>query len=207
VAGAAALGAACSSDACDEGPFGGATCTYGADVTTGDTLIFRGETVTYQAVAIYGVGPGVAQSIRWGASDSTVLKIDVLTDGTAEVEGLKEGTSWIVAFVNEAFRDSAMVTVVVRAGDRWVNTYAGTRQATPALRTDSLVQVVTSGATPLLRILAPSRASVRHATCFSAFGRPGRLRHGIRPDQCTPSRRSATARGPPRWAARGSASR
>ena len=172
VAGAAALGAACSSDACDEGPFGGATCTYGADVTTGDTLIFRGETVTYQAVAIYGVGPGVAQSIRWGASDSTVLKIDVLTDGTAEVEGLEEGTSWIVAFVNEAFRDSAMVTVVVRAGDRWVNTYAGTPAGSyPALGTDSLVRVVTGGATPLLRILAPeSGIGSSTATCFSAFG-------------------------------------
>lgn len=172
-AGAAVLGAACASgDPCEEGPFGGATCTYGAEITTGDTLIFQGETVVYTALAIYGIGPGVPQSIRWGASDTTVVEVDVQSDGTADVEALKEGTSWIIAFVNEEFRDSALVTVVLRGGARWENTYAGVPTGLyPAIGGDSLIRIVTGGGTPLLRILAPeSGGGTATASCFSAFG-------------------------------------
>jgi hypothetical protein len=167
VVAAAVFGAACS-----DSPFGGASDTYGAEIVTGDTLVFQGETVIYTAVAIYGVGRGSPQSVRWGASDSTVISIDVRTDGTAAVEALKAGTSRIVAYVNELFYDSALVTVVVRGSDRWTNTYAGVPTGRyPAIGADSLVRVVTGGATPLLRILDPESGSGTAVTsCYSLFG-------------------------------------
>jgi hypothetical protein len=165
--GGAAVVAACSDD-----PFGGASQTFGAEITTGDTLVFEGETVIYTALAIYGVGPGTPQSVRWGASDTTVLEVEVRSDGRANVDALKAGTSWITAYVNEAFYDSAFVTVVPRGGDRWANTYAGVPTGLyPAIGADSLVRIVTGGASPLLRILAPESGSgTSVASCYSALG-------------------------------------
>jgi hypothetical protein len=171
-AGAAMIGAACASDECGEGPFGGATCTYGAEITTGDTLIFLGETVVYTVVAIYGVGPGAPQTVRWSAEDPSVIEIDVRIDGTASVEAIKEGTSRIYVLVNEEFRDSAVVTVVPRGGVLWENTYAGAPTGLyAAIGEDSLIRVVTGGASPLLWLLAPESGNGTSApSCFSTLG-------------------------------------
>jgi len=42
------VAAACSSgDPCEEGPFGGATCTIGGEIVTTDTLLFKSDVATF----------------------------------------------------------------------------------------------------------------------------------------------------------------
>jgi hypothetical protein len=172
---ALAVGTACSED-----PFPGATDTLGgeiisslADLTAaGDTLIFESETTVYAAIAVYGVGPGVPQSIRWGTTDTTVLEISVLNDLSAFVRATAPGEAWLVALINEQFWDSLRVTVVLRGGPRWTTSFAGVPVGLhPAIGADSLIRVVTGGASPLLRMLAPdSGAGTSAASCFGALG-------------------------------------
>ncbi|HEX9632095.1 MAG TPA: PQQ-binding-like beta-propeller repeat protein [Gemmatimonadales bacterium] len=167
VVAAAAVGTGCSDD-----PFAGATDTIGGEITRGDTLLFVGESATYAARAIYGVGPGSPTTMRWGASDTTVLEVDVLRDLTAQIRALAPGAAWIVALINEEFRDSVLVTVVDRGAERWDATFAGVPVAVyPAVGADSLIRVVTGGASPLLRILSPeSGVFTSTASCFGALG-------------------------------------
>jgi hypothetical protein len=176
VVAAAAVGTGCSED-----PFAGATDTIGGEiispstddlVAAEDTLLFVGETTIYAAIAVYRVGPGVPQSIRWGTTDTTVLEVDVLNDLSAFVRAAAPGTVWLVALINEEIRDSLEVTVVFRGGARWETAFAGVPAGVyPAIGADSLIRVVTGGATPLLRILSPeSGAFTSTASCFGALG-------------------------------------
>jgi len=169
-----ALGAAgcSSSDACDEGPFGGATCTIGGTIVTGDALLFDGEEIVYTAQAQYGLGPGVPISVIWTVSDATVLDVELRENWTAGVTAIDTGTSWIIALINDVYSDSALVTVVLPGAARWRSTFTGVPAAAyPAIGADSIVRVVTGGATPLLRLFVPETGvATSVGSCFSAFG-------------------------------------
>lgn len=169
----AALGAGCSSDdPCEEGPFGGATCATDGTIVTGDALLFDGEVIVYSARAQYGFGPGLPASVAWTVSDATVLDLEARADWTAGVTAIDTGTAWVIALINDQFLDSALVTVVLPGAARWRSTFAGVPAAAyPAIGVDSVVRVVTGGATPLLRLFAPATGvATAVASCLSAFG-------------------------------------
>lgn len=167
-------GAGCSSneDPCDEGPFGGATCTVGGRIVTGDALLFDGEVTVYTAQAEYGFGPGLPTSVLWTVSDASVLDVEIRDDWSAGVTAVDTGTTWIFALINDRYLDSAFITVVLPGAARWRSAFAGVPVgAYPAVGTDSLIRVVTGGGAPALRLFTPE-AGVGTAvgSCFSASG-------------------------------------
>jgi hypothetical protein len=178
---AVALVAPAVGTGCSEDPFGGVTDTLGGEIVTppatdvapaGDTLLFVGEDAVYAAIAVYRVGPGAPQTIEWTTTDPTVLEVDVFSDLSAHVRAAAPGTTWLAALINGQFRDSVLVTVVFRGGARWATTFAGVPVGVyPAIGVDSLIRVVTGGATPLLRILTPEAgAFTSTASCFGTVG-------------------------------------
>lgn len=167
------VAAACSSgDPCEEGPFGGATCTIGGEIVTIDTLLFKSDVVTFQALAEYGLGPGVPQSVVWMVSDPSVLDLEPRQNGMLRVVAVDTGTAWVVAFINDEVTDSVRVTVVLAGAARWRSSFAGVPAgAYPAIGTDSLIRVVTGGAAPLLRLFTPATGSGTSTPgCYSALG-------------------------------------
>jgi len=171
-AAAGAAGCSSSEDPCAQGPFGGATCTVGGEIVTGDALLFDGEVTVYTAQAEYGFGPGLPASVLWTVSDGTVIEVETRTDWSAGVTAVDTGTSWIIALINDRIFDSALVTVVLPGAARWRSVFAGVPAAAlPAIGADSLVRIVTGGASPVLRLFAPeSGVGTAVGSCFSAFG-------------------------------------
>lgn len=171
-AAAAAAGCGSADDPCEEGPFGGATCTIGGDIITGDALLFEGEVIVYTAQAEYGLGPGQPSSVLWTVSDPTVLDVETRSDWSAGVTAVDTGVSWIIALINDRYSDSARVTVVLRGAARWRAAFPGVAVGTyPAIGADSIVRVVTGGTTPLLHLFVPaSGVATSVASCFSALG-------------------------------------
>jgi len=167
--GAVLGGAACSSDNCED-TFGGVGCTLNGEIVTPDTTIFKGETISYQAAAIYGIGPGQPASIRWGSSDTGKVAVFPRTDLTASVTAKDSGSVYIFALINETFLDSAELTIVIRGAARWRATFAepiGLQGAAD----DSTVRIVTGGAAPQLRVYATDGTARSPVTsCFSALG-------------------------------------
>lgn len=166
----AALGiAACSGDDCED-TFGGVGCTLDGEILTPDTTIFKGESISYQAAALYGVGPGQPASIRWGSSDTSKVAVFVRTDLTASVTAKDSGDVYIVALINEEFLDSALLTIVIRGDARWRAAY-GDPVGLQGAADDSTVRVVTGGSAPQLRVYAmDGTAAAPVASCFSTFG-------------------------------------
>jgi hypothetical protein len=171
---AAVVTTGCSSggDPCEEGPFGGATCTIDGEIVGGDTLLFAGDVTFYAALAQYGLGPGLPFSVLWTVSDATVLEVETRPDWTASVTAVDTGTSWVIALINDRQVDSVFVTVVLHGATRWRSTFAGVPVgAYPAIGIDSIVRIVTGGAAPLLRLVAPeSGEGTSVASCFSMLG-------------------------------------
>jgi hypothetical protein len=165
--------AACSSeDSCEDGPFGGATCTVGGQIVTGDVVLFNGEVVVYAASAVYGIGPGLPTATVWTTSDPTVLEVESLENQTARVTALDTGAAWVIVLINAEFVDSARVTVTLPGAARWRHAFGGVPLGVyPALGADSLVRVVTGGAAPALWVFTPdSGVGTSAPSCFSALG-------------------------------------
>jgi len=165
---------ACSSNQapCEQGPFGGGTCTVGGEITTGDAVLFVDEQLVYAAQAIYGFGPGLPNAVLWTTSDPTVVEVETLPNNTASVTALDTGTAWVRALINAEFSDSVLITVVVPGATRWQSTFSGVPVGRyPAIGSDSVVRVATGGASPLLWLFRPdSGTSTSVASCFSALG-------------------------------------
>lgn len=165
---------ACSStqQPCEQGPFGGGTCTIGGEITTGDAVLFVDEQIVYFAQAIYGFGPGLPNVVLWTTSDPTVVEVENLANNTASVTAVDTGTAWVYALINAEFSDSALVTVVVPGAMRWQSTFSGLPVGRyPAIGADSIVRVTTGGGSPLLWLFQPdSGTSTSVASCFSALG-------------------------------------
>ena len=167
------LAMACSSkQTCEDGPFGGATCTVGGRIVTGDVVLFSGEQIVYSAQALYGFGPGLPSAAVWTTSDPAVIEVENLADNTARVTALDTGTAWVIALINAEFVDSAVVTVARPGSARWRRAFGGVPIGFyPALGVDSLIRVVTGGAAPALWVLAPdSGVGTSVASCFSTLG-------------------------------------
>jgi len=197
-------GSACSSStpSCEEGPFGGATCTVGGEIVTGNSVLFNGEEINYSARALYGFGPGLPEIVLWTTSDPLVLDIENLQNNTARVTAIDTGSAWVFALINAEFEDSALVTVVVPGGTRWASTFSGVPVGRyPAIGVDSMVRVVTGGANPLLQSFTPdSGVATTAASCFSTFGPslgPVDMTFATGPD-CT---RRHARNGDPQWTA------
>lgn len=173
VAVTALLAMACSSkETCEDGPFGGATCTVGGRIITGDVVLFSGEQIVYSAQALYGFGPGLPTAALWTTSDPTVIDIENLGDNTARVTALDTGTAWVIVLINAEFVDSALVTVAVPGSARWRKALGGVPVGLyPALGVDSLIRVATGGAAPALWVVTPdSGVGASVPSCFSALG-------------------------------------
>jgi hypothetical protein len=172
VVGALGIAGCSSGDPCDEGPFGGATCSTGGQIVTGDALLFEGENITYRAQAQYGIGPGLPQSVVWTASDPTVIDVHTQDDWSAVVTAVDTGVSLIIALINDRFSDSAQITVVSPGAARWRSTFAGIPAGMyPAIGADSIIRVSTGGASPLLRLFEPGTGiTTSFPGCYSAFG-------------------------------------
>jgi hypothetical protein len=130
--------------ACSDSPFGGATSTIGADMVTADTTLLVGEVAAFEAFAIYGIGPGLPTSIVWTSSDTGVATVTRLSDGRGSVAARAAGTARISALVNNAFSDSAQLTVVQTGDIRWRVATSPGPSLYAAVGLDSLVRVVTS---------------------------------------------------------------
>lgn len=167
-----AAGLACSdTQSCEEGPFGGGTCTYDGEIITGDQVMLPEEQIIFRAQAIYGFGPGLPQIVVWTTSDPTVVEVENLQDNTASVTAVDTGSAWVIALINAEFVDSAQVQVVVPGALRWRSTFTNLPVGVyPAVGADSLVRVVTGGASPLLRLFTVAGAETSAASCFSALG-------------------------------------
>lgn len=128
--------------ACNDPPFGGVTQTIGAEMVTPDTTLIIGEATAFEALAIYGIGPGLPTAIEWTSSDSAVATVARLSDGRGSVTARTPGGAWIRAFVNNAFSDSARVTVVGPGAVRWRVTAPAGLALYPAAGADSSVRVL-----------------------------------------------------------------
>lgn len=158
--------------ACGDDPFPGATETIGGQIVTGDQLLFEGEDISFVAQAIYVFGPGLPQAVVWTVSDPTVLEIEGQLDNSARATAVGTGETWVYALINAAFEDSVRVTVVNPGAVRWAKGFGDVPVALyPAIGADSLIRVVTGGASPLLHVLDPDDgAGPSAASCFSSFG-------------------------------------
>jgi hypothetical protein len=161
---------ACSSNDCASG-FGDISCTLDGAIITQDTTLFQGETTTYHASALYGIGPGLPIDISWSTTDPTKLDVVESTDYTAEVTAKDTGEAYVIALINEMFLDSALVHVVAQGGVRWRVTFTDPVSLQPAYGADSIVRLVTGGASPTLRTVDPDgTAGTPQNGCFSALG-------------------------------------
>jgi hypothetical protein len=164
------VAASCSSNNCANN-FNGVACTFSGQIVTPDTTLFKGETATFVAQAVYGLGPGQPSSIRWGTDNTRVVSIFTRTDLTASVTAEDTGQALVVAVINEQFLDTAVVSVVPRGGPRWRVAFADEIGLQPALGPDSTIAVVTGGASPQLRVFGlDGTADPAVASCFSALG-------------------------------------
>ena len=101
--------------ACESDPFSGASDTVGASVVPGDTTMLQGDAALFTGYAHYGVCPecnGLPQTISWTVTNTDVATLADNPDNTAQVTAVAVGTTFIVAFVNQSFRDSTLLTVV-----------------------------------------------------------------------------------------------
>jgi hypothetical protein len=155
---------------CDRtNPFQGLTDTLSAEIVTPDTTIFEAEGVTVIATAVYGIGPGAPETMRWGVSDTTKLSLRVLADLSASVSARDTGQAWVYGLINELFLDSIRVTVVRPGFVRWRTSLPGPVGLYPAVGLDSLVWVGGGGAT-LSSFTSAGAPGPTAATCNGAFG-------------------------------------
>jgi hypothetical protein len=161
----------CSSNDCTSGAFGNAACTLDAYIEVPDTTLFTGEATTYRAVAVYGIGPGIPQSIIWTTTNTNVLQVKPANDFSATVTPIDSGEAYVVALINETFHDSALVHAVDQGGVRWRVSFADAVGLQPAVGADSLIRLVTGGASPMLRTIGPDgTANTPVAGCFATYG-------------------------------------
>lgn len=167
---AALLGGACSGgDDCEE-QFGGAGCTLDGQIVNSDTTLFTGESASFAAAALYGIGLGVPTSISWGTSDTSKISVFVRTDLSASVTAKDSGNAYLIALINQEFLDSVLISIVIRGGPRWRATFTDSISLQPAIG-DSVVHVVTGGGSPQLRMYDPDgTAAAPVGSCFSRLG-------------------------------------
>jgi hypothetical protein len=162
---------ACSNSQDCSGSFGDLRCTLDAYINNPDTTLFTGEVTSYTATAVYGIGKGLPTSITWTSTDTTILMVENVGDYTAKVTPHDSGKAYVVALINTTFLDSAFVHVVGQGAVRWRVAFADAPSLQPAVGADSLIWVVTGGASPMLRPIEPDgTADTPVAGCFAAYG-------------------------------------
>jgi hypothetical protein len=162
---------ACSSNDCSSGAFGDLKCTLDAYINVPDTTLFTGEAITYRATAVYGIGPGIPQSITWTTTNTNILQVEPTNDFSARVTPIDSGEAYVVALINETFYDSALVHAVDQGGVRWRVSFADAVGLQPAVGADSLIRLVTAGTSPMLRTIGPDgTANTPLAGCFATYG-------------------------------------
>lgn len=105
-------------------------------VTTPDTTVLAGVAFEVAAEVEYRSGPGAPSKVVWSVSDGSVLKLATDFGRTVEVSGLKRGEAFVIAFMNDRFRDSAKVTVFAPGDVKWRTPIQGTSLSSPALDLD-----------------------------------------------------------------------
>ncbi|MCH7874301.1 MAG: hypothetical protein IH965_03255 [Gemmatimonadetes bacterium] len=124
--------------------------TLSAEIDNSDTTMFRGASVVFRGRAEYVVGPGAPQTVSWGVSDTSKIVVVVLPNLTASLLAKDTGSAYLVAILNQDFRDSVLITVVDDGLLRWRAALPGTISLYPAVAPDSNARVVHGGATPRL---------------------------------------------------------
>lgn len=160
---AAAAVAACNSSVTGTGNGSSAT------IEPSDTLLLTGEELTLRAVVQYDVGAGDPSAIAWGVSDTSVLGLTV-TDLTALVTAKDSGMSYVVARINNTFRDSARVAVVGPGNVRWRRSLT-TSALSPAIDGEGRILVGIGTTSPKLMALDPAgHTSYTSPSCASVLG-------------------------------------
>ncbi len=155
--------------ACATSPFEDLTRAIDGELVNGDTTLIVTESAIFRARAIYSVGPGTPESMRWAVSDTAILDIGSQPDLTASVTAKATGDAWVLGLVNEEFLDSTKVTVVGRGTVKWRRPLAAAPTRYLAIDDSNRVHVTTTGGQ--LVVLRASGDTVRTQNrCAGALG-------------------------------------
>jgi hypothetical protein len=183
--------------ACKSSPFDDASRTISAEIVTADTTMMVGEQATFIAIAQYGFGPGIPDSVVWSSSDSDILTVVLQGNGRSGfVTARGAGQAWVHAVMNVDFEDSALVTVVGPGEVRFRTTIPSGARIHAAIGSDSLVRLLT--ATGTLFTVERAAVGTSSSSCNGAFGPSLDVSNGAfaTGDECL-IRHSAA--GGPRW--------
>lgn len=165
----ALLASAVAVSGCGGEPFGGLTATLSAEIETADTTMFSNDAIVVRAVAQYTFGPGAPRTISWAVSDTSKLAAFILSDLSTSVSAKDTGVAWVIARINEDFRDSVQITVVDEGLVRWRAAVTGAPALLPAIAGDSSV-VVVHGAGTASAISPLGEQRFTFAVCNGSLG-------------------------------------
>ncbi|MEX0692184.1 MAG: hypothetical protein WD934_07505 [Gemmatimonadales bacterium] len=96
--------------------------TLSAQILHNDTTLLRGEIAAIPSRATYLFGEGLPITVVWGASDSTVITLARALNGEVLVTARANGSSLLVARINETFLDTITISVADTGAVRWRRT-------------------------------------------------------------------------------------